>query len=157
MMNVVQLDARTVDATSISVWAEDLWDGHGPAVYFLACAVLGDETAAMRAVALGMTDFVREDTSTPADDIRRTLARHVYRRTTELANEPSPSTEMPPLMGCLTQLAQLQRASLALCTYGGHTYGDAAEVLGVAPLTVAQLLTSGLDELSRLSAPVFAS
>ena len=41
-MKVVQLDARTVDATSISVWAEDLWDGHGPAVYFLACAVLGN-------------------------------------------------------------------------------------------------------------------
>ena len=132
-------------------WAEDLWNSHGQSVYLLAHALLGDQTAAMKAVALGMVDFVRRDTSTPPEDTGRTLARLVYLRSSELVGETSTSTELMPALRWLAQLAQLQRASLALCCFGGHTYEDAAEVLGIAPLTVAQLLTSGLNELSRLS------
>lgn len=143
--------AAETDMTNFDGWAESLWNSHGQSVYSLAHALLGEETTAMQAVALGMVDFVRRDISTPAEDTGRTLARLVYRRSTELASETSNSTDMTPVMGCLAQLAQLQRASLALCTFGGHTYGDAAKVLGIAPLTVAQLLTSGLNELSRLS------
>ncbi len=137
--------------TNSDGWAEVLWNSHGQSVYSLARALLGDETAAMQAVALGMVDFVRRDISTPAEDTGRILARLVYLRSTELVSETSTSTDLTPVLRWLAQLAQLQRASLALCTFGGHTYGDAAKVLGIAPLTVAQLLTSGLNELSRLS------
>ncbi len=137
--------------TSSDGWAEALWNSHGQSVYALAHALLGDETAAMHAVALGMVDFVRRDIRTPAEDTGRTLARLVYLRSTELVNETSAFTDLTPVLTWLAQLAQLQRASLALCTFGGHTYGDAAKVLGIAPHTVAQLLTSGLTELSRLS------
>ena len=138
-------------ATDPYGWAEDLWNSHGQSVYSLAQALLGDETAAMQAVALGMVDFVRRDTTAPAEDTGRTLARLVYLRSSELVRETSPSADLTPALRWLAQLAQLQRASLALCTFGGHTYEDAAKVLGIAPLTVAQLLTSGLNELSRLS------
>lgn len=138
-------------ATDPYGWAEDLWNSHGKSVYSLAHALLGDETAAMQAVALGMVDFVRRDTTAPAEDTGRTLARLVYLRSSELVRETSPSADLTPALRWLAQLAQLQRASLALCTFGGHTYEDAAKVLGIAPLTVAQLLTSGLNELSRLS------
>ncbi len=139
------------DVTDSDGWAEDLWNSHGQSVYLLAHALLGDQTAAMQAVALGMVDFVRRDISTPAEDTGRTLARLVYLRSSELVNETSTSTDLMPALRWLAQLAQLQRASLALCTFGGHTYEEAAKVLGIAPLTVAQLLTSGLNELSRLS------
>lgn len=143
--------AVETDVTNSDGWAEDLWNSHGPSVYSLAIALLGDQTAAMQAVALGMVDFVRRDISTPAEDTGRTLARLVYLRSSELVNETATSADLTPALRWLAQLAQLQRASLALCAFGGHTYEDAAQVLGIAPLTVAQLLTSGLNELSRLS------
>ncbi len=143
--------AVETDVANSDGWAEDLWNSHGQSVYALAYALLGDETAAMQAVALGMVDFVRRDISTPPEDAGRTLARLVYLRSIELVDETSTSTALTPAMTWLAQLAQVQRASLVLCTLGGHTYADAAQVLGIAPLTVAQLLTSGLNELSRLS------
>ncbi len=143
--------AVETDRTHCDAWAEDLWNDHGQSVYSLAHTLLGDEVTAMQAVAQGMVDFVGRDTCTPAEDPGRTLARLVYRRSTELATKTSDSTDLTPPMGRLAQLAQLQRASLALCTFGGHTYDDAAKVLSISPLTVAQLLTSGLNELSRLS------
>lgn len=144
----------SADTTRTTAWAEDLWNDHGTPVYWLAYAVLGDETAAMRAVALGMVDFVRLEERTAIHETRRTLARHVYRHSTELARELSTSSKPPPVMGWLAQLAWLQRASLALCIYGGHTYQDAAEVLDISPRTAAQLLTAGLHELSSLCKPV---
>lgn len=151
------LTGRT-DTASSTAWAEDLWESHGTPVYWMAYAVLGDETAAMQAVALGMVDHVRRDhENTPADEVRRALARHVYLRSAELASQSSASTKPPPLMEQLAQIARLQRASLALCTYGGHTYGEAAEVLGISPHTAAQLLTAGLHELSRLPMPLTAN
>ena len=131
---------------------QDLWDRHGASVYALACAVLGDETAAARAVTLGMTDLTRSDGSVSADEARRSWARHVYWRSQELAGEPSPTPDLPSTMVWLGQLARLQRASLALCLFGGHTRREAAALLGVSPTTVADLLTSGLREVGRLAA-----
>ncbi|WP_426246732.1 sigma factor-like helix-turn-helix DNA-binding protein [Nocardioides sp. LHG3406-4] len=117
----------------------------------MALALLGDEETAMRAVALAMTDLARSDISTAPDEARRSLARHVYRRSTELGAD-TPSMLRPlPAMTWLAQLAQLQRACLALCVFGGHSYQQAADLLGVPGETVAQMLTSGLRELGRLS------
>jgi len=45
-----------------------------------------------------------------------------------------------------------QRASLALCVFGGLTHREAAALLDVPPGTVAALLTAGLRELGRLAA-----
>ena len=36
---------------------EKVWDRHGGSVYALACALLGDEAAAMRTVTLAMVDL----------------------------------------------------------------------------------------------------
>ena len=139
---------------STDAWAEDLWNDHGQFIYSMAYALVGDESTAMRAVAEGMVDLVRSDVVVPAGGTRRALAGHVYRRSTHLATASPGSTALPPAMVRLAQLAHLQRATLALCAYGGFTYTDAAELVGTTPLTVARLLTSGLDELRRLSEPV---
>ena len=131
---------------------EELWDLHGASVYALACALLGDETAAARAVTLGMTDLARSDGSVSADEARRSWARHVYWRSQELAGETSRTPDLPSTMVWLGQLARLQRSCLALCLFGGHTHREAAALLGVSPTTVADLLTSGLREVGRLAA-----
>ncbi len=131
---------------------EELWDRHGASVYALACALLGDETAAARAVTQGMTDLARSDGSVSADEARRSWARHVYWRSQELAGETSRTPDLPSTMVWLGQLARLQRSCLALCLFGGHTHREAAALLGVSPTTVADLLTSGLREVRRLAA-----
>jgi hypothetical protein len=59
---------------------------------------------------------------------------------------------MPSAMVWVNQLGQLQRACLALCLFGGHTYREAAALLGVAPSTAAALLTSGLTDIGRPAA-----
>lgn len=158
-MTVVQLElgpavATAAGRTSSQAWAEDVWNRHGQLVYSMACALVGDEAAAMRAVALGMVDLVRTDVVTSAQDAAPALARHVYWHTAHGMRDTSSLTSLPPAMAWLAQLAQLQRAALALCALGGFTHSDAAELMGITPDEAAQLLTSGLNELRRLSQPV---
>ena len=86
------------------------------------------------------------------EEARRFLARHVYRHTQELVGKTSGAMQLPPVMVWVSQLARLQRASLALCLFGGLTHREAAALLGVPPSTVADLLTAGLRELGRLAA-----
>ena len=131
---------------------EDLCDRHGSSVYALACALLGDETAAARAVTLGMSDLARSNGRLTADEAHRSWARHVYRRCQELVGETSRTADLPSAMVWLGHLAQLQRSCLALCLFGGHTRREAAALLGVSPTTVADMLTSGLREVGRLAA-----
>ena len=128
-----------------------LWDGHGAAAYALACALLGDEVAAADAVRLAMADLARDAPDEP-EEVRRRLVRHVYRHAQEPAERAPGAARLPRAMVWLSTLAQLQRASLALCVYGGLTHREAAALLDVPPATVADLLTAGLRELGRLAA-----
>ena len=105
---------------------EDLWERHGRAAYALACVLLGDERAAAQAVTLAMTDLARSSVGASADDARRSLARHLYWRSEELASETTRTLRLPPAMVWIGQLAQLQRTCLALCLFGGHTHREAA-------------------------------
>ena len=131
---------------------EDLWDRHGRSAYALACALLGNEAAAAEAVRLAMADVARSIRGLSNQETRRCLARHVYRQTLEPAGETSGAVLLPPVMVWVSQLARLQRASLALCVFGGLTHREAAALLDVPPSTVADLLTAGLRELGRLAA-----
>jgi DNA-directed RNA polymerase specialized sigma24 family protein len=130
---------------------EDLWDRHGGSAYALACALLGDEVAAAETVRLAMTDLARSIRGVSTEEARGCLVRHVYRHTQEPADEMPGAVLLPPVMVWVSQLARLQRASLALCVFGGLTHREAAELLDVPPSTVADLLTAGLRELGRLS------
>jgi hypothetical protein len=133
---------------------EDLLDRHGDSLYALAFTLVCDEAAATRAMTLGMIDLAHSVKRVPDKDVRRSLARNVYRRSKELAGETSSRTShLPPAMVWLGQLARLQRACLALCVFGGHSYREAADLLGVPPKTVAELLTTGLREVGRLTVP----
>lgn len=146
------LPAGQREEASATGQAEDLWERHGRSAYAIGCVLLGDAAAAARAVELGMADFVQSTGRVSASDARRSIARHIYRRSQELSVDTSRTLRMPPAMVWISQLAQQQRACLALCLFGGHTHREAAALLGVPPTTVAALLTSGLTELGRLAA-----
>ena len=130
---------------------EDLWDRHGGYAYALACALLGNEAAAAEAVRLAMVDASRSIRGVSTEEARRCLVRHVYRHTQEHVGDTSGAVLVPPVMVWLSRLARLQRASLALCVFGGLTHREAAALLDVPPSTVAALLTAGLRELGRLA------
>ena len=130
---------------------EELWERHGRAAYALACVLLGDERAVTQTVTLAMTDLARSSVGASAGDDRRSLARHLYWRSEELASETTRTLQLPPAMVWIGQLAQLQRTCLALCLFGGHTHREAAALVGLPPLAVASLLTSGLKELGQLA------
>ena len=129
----------------------DLWDCHGGSVYAVACTLLGDEEAAIQAVTLGMADLASSSDRVSAQDARRSMARHVFWRSQELTGKTPRSMDLPPAMVWLGHVAQLQRACLALCVFGGHTYREAAGLLGVPPTTVAELLTAGVREVGQLA------
>ena len=107
---------------------------------------------AAESVRLAMADLARSIRDVSTEEARRRLARHVYRHTQELAGETSGAVQLPQVMVWVSQLARLQRASLALCAFGGLTHREAAALLDVPPSTVADLLTAGLRELGRLAA-----
>ena len=136
---------------------EDLWDRHGGSAYALACALLGNEVAAAEAVRLAMADLARSHRGMSTQEARRCLVRQVYRHAREPAAETSGAVLLPPVMVWVSQLARLQRASLALCVFGGLTHREAAALLDVPPSTVADLLTAGLRELGRLTAGATAT
>ena len=133
-----------------------LWDGHGAAAYSLACALLGDEAAAADAVWLAMADVARDAPDEP-EELRRRLVCQVYRRAQQAAERTPGAARLPRAMVWLSTLARLQRASLALCVYGGLTHRETAALLDVPPATVADLLTTGLREIGRLAATDAAS
>lgn len=147
----VSVRARRWSATREPLPLETLWDRHGGSLYALACALLGDQAAAVRAVTLAMSDLPRTTASDRPEDALRHLAARVYWRSREVAARPSGSTHLPPVMAWLAQLAHLQRACLALCVFGGHTHREAADLLGATPESVAGLLTAGLRELGQLA------
>ncbi len=140
-------------ATSASAapWLEELWDSHGVSVYSLAFALLGDEAAASRAVRLGLSDLASRPDRASTKDALRSWARQVYVRSRDLTDETPRTSPAGSTVSTLRQLARPQRTCLALCLFGGHTTRDVANLLGVAPKAVADLLRTGLREAEGLA------
>lgn len=134
---------------------EQFWDLHGAALLALAVALLGDREAALNAVRRAMVDLYTEavpSEATSSETLRR-AAGHVFQRC-----EGGPTAPMSPAALAagahpsvvrLGELAVAQRAAMALCVYGAHTYQLAAARLGLPADVVADLLNAGLRELCR--------
>ncbi len=131
---------------------EAVWDRHGGSIYALACALLIDEASASRAVRLAMADLARVSGDLSPGAARRSLARGVYGHAQVLGGTRTSSGQLPPVMTWLSRLARVQREALALCAYGGLTHREAADLLGVTPGSVADVLTGSLRELARIAA-----
>jgi DNA-directed RNA polymerase specialized sigma24 family protein len=143
---------RAVESRPRGRAARELWDGHGRSAYALACALLGNEAAAAEAVQLAMLDLARSTSVLSDGETRRQLALTIYRYAPRPSDEAAGADRLPRSMVWLSRLARLQRASLALCVYGGLTHREAAVLLAVPPSTVAELITAGLREINQLVA-----
>ena len=143
---------RVAEPSARRATPRDLWNRHGDSAYVLACALLDSEPAVAEAVWCAMVDLAGTRDVPSHSEARRVLAGSVYRRAQELPDRSADAPPLPRAMVWLSQLARLQRASLALCVHGGLTHREAAVLLDVPPDTVADLLTTGLRELSRLAA-----
>ncbi len=142
---------RSVGPLAFHSTPRDLWNRHGGYAYALACALLGSEAAAADAVAASMADLNGSGKMSD-EEARSLLAGSIYRHASTQPSELGDTDQLPQPMVWLSRLARLQRASLALCVYGGLTHREAASLLDVSPATVAELITAGLKELGRLAA-----
>ncbi|GGO85487.1 hypothetical protein GCM10011584_05570 [Nocardioides phosphati] len=131
---------------------EAFWDLHGSSLYALACAVIGDEKAASRVVATAMVDLYSSagwEARVSRGITLRSAAACVYDgcRASLAGSSTKRTMATPPLMVLLGELEGCQRAALALCVFGGHTYQQAAARLDLPSDVAADLLTSGLRDL----------
>lgn len=142
-------------------WLEELWDRHATGVYNFAFALLGDETSAAQALRLGMTDLGVMDAPDASGDgaAHRSWTRNVYARSQELAATSAEPVGAEPLSASTAwfPLPRLQRACVALCLFGGHTYREVAQLLDVSPMAVAELLTCGLRDAGTWPGPASAA
>lgn len=139
------------------------FDRHGEALLCLASAMIGRGAAAESAVIETIADAsARMDWTHPEDErgLRRELARLTYWRCVRWSgavSQDDPQTSVAslephrdadqPTADALDGLSGQERAAIALCLYGAHTYQETAELLALPPETVARLLSFGLHRL----------
>lgn len=140
-------------ARGLELSPEQFWDLHGAALFALAVAVLGNQEGALNAVRLAMVDLYTGNlpSDEPSSETLRRAAGHVYHRCEGGLTSPTaePAAGAHPGVVRLGELAAAQRAAVALCVYGAHTYQLAAARLGLPAEVVADLLNAGLRELCR--------
>ncbi|MGH3357814.1 MAG: sigma factor-like helix-turn-helix DNA-binding protein [Nocardioidaceae bacterium] len=128
---------------------------HGSPLYLLGCAITRDSDRAADAAARAIAQTSPPSTESSRGDaelLRRELGRRVYLDCVALeppsggyprhSDRPDADASSLPMVAWLWSLPPQQRASIALCVFGGHTYREAATLLGLAAADVAGLLHS---------------
>lgn len=114
-------------------------DQHAAALFCLALAVAGDRQRAENAVVAVVSAMSRRWSADPDADTRRDLVQRVYWLCT--AERPGEPAATPP------SVADQQGAALALVRFGGLTYREVADLMELAPVDVAHLLSAALREI----------
>lgn len=123
------------------------FDRHGPDLHAVATLLTPDPELARRLVVLALAD------SEPTDelpDLSTVVVRGWIDGHPEQVETITPA--QPSIVDRVHELSAHERASLALCRFGGQTYREAATTLDLRPSEVATLLTSGLRSL-RVAPP----
>jgi RNA polymerase sigma-70 factor (ECF subfamily) len=89
-------------------------------------------------------DRVRSEQKAAQRELRVAVAAIAYDEVTEAVEA---SLERERVRRCLGSLTELQRESVTLAYYGGYTYREVAELLGVAVGTVKTRMRDGLIRL----------
>lgn len=116
-------------------------------LFTVACVLSGDPARAEALVreALDSGQVVLEDRPVIALDIARMFAQRVYQgwRRYEASAPPKRTSSS----GGFAALTREQRAAVALCAYGAHTYRMAAGVLGTTVQAVTEQVRIAVDVL----------
>lgn len=125
----------------------ELFDRIGPELCRLAGVLTADADCADELVLTAIAEH-RADGSCRSD--LRILAGAIFldwasRETVDLAAESSGDG----IVGDLRGLPHEQLAAIALCRYGGHSYRQAADLLGLPAAELAQILCAALRNLAR--------
>lgn len=133
------------------------YDAHARALYLVALAVAADVDVAAEAVVAGMgaaESSAKGSDGSSTREGRRLLARGVFDACAALsATRPSGPTGTDQgsnvvLVAWVASMDRDQREVLALCAYGGHSAGEAAEVLSIPPTEVHRLLLAALRNVA---------
>lgn len=89
-------------------------------------------------------DRVRSEQRAAARELRAATASIDYDEVSEVALT---TLEQERVRRCLSSLTDLQRESVTLAYYGGHSYREVAQLLGVAVGTVKTRMRDGLIRL----------
>jgi DNA-directed RNA polymerase specialized sigma24 family protein len=111
----------------------ELFERHGAAIFGLAMLLLRDRQRAELLTADAILDACSGPAHVAQGADRWELARYVYVRFVRSAGDPATA-------GRPTS----EDVALALGVFGGHTYREIADLLGLAPGEAAELLRSGL-------------
>lgn len=157
------LPARDMPRGGGSGFANHAYDHHGTSMFCLAMVVTGRAAEAEMAVVDAISEARGRSSCTRADDhdsLRHELARLTYWRCIR-GRGPGTMDYVPsaPTVGfdhrsgalateSLRTLPVQERAAIALCLYGEHTYQEAADLVALPPTTVAGLLSVGLRRLA---------
>ncbi|MDT4986359.1 MAG: polymerase sigma-70 factor, subfamily [Micromonosporaceae bacterium] len=79
-----------------------------------------------------------------SDRLRRVAAASVDTPYDEVVERATARLERVQVRRCLVALTELQREAITLAYYGGHTYREVADLLGVAVPTVKTRMRDGL-------------
>jgi RNA polymerase sigma-70 factor (ECF subfamily) len=79
-----------------------------------------------------------------SDRLRRVAAASVDTPYDEVVERATARLERVQVRRCLTALTELQREAITLAYYGGHTYREVADLLGVAVPTIKTRMRDGL-------------
>lgn len=139
---------------------DTLLDEHGADLFSLAYTILGDHVEAEDVVAHLLSDACRRPHPNRDRGSRRNLSRRLYLSCTRVRigpRLPYVPVERPvdrdaaavTMMVRLGELSEQQRAALALCLFGDHTYEQVADLIALPEPVVLQLLCSGLSEIRQ--------